>query len=183
MNPYVLVLFVLLNAASAVSLFLGYRGIRHLKEQAAVANSTPDPEVDQLIQLAQQIISKINLVHECELILGGNQNNLAVRLDAVSADILTQSNTIRADIAALGKQFADLSFGTRLLNARVKREEAALEVQETERARIAAHRLAQATPPEPVTAETLAARRKASGLLAPGELNLPQDQFGKKEQP
>jgi hypothetical protein len=180
MNPYVLGLFVLLNAASAVSLFLGYRGIKHLKEQAAAANSTPDPKVEQLIQLAQQVISKASLIHECELILGGNQNNLAVRFDTVNADIVTQSNTIRADIAALGKQFADLSFGTRILNARAKREEAVLEVQEAERARIAAHRLAQARTADPVTAETLVARRKASGLIAPHELNLPQDQFQEK---
>lgn len=104
MNPYVLGLFVLLNAVSAVSVFLGYRGIKHLKDQSTAASSALDPKVDQLIQLARQIISSVNLVHECTLILGQNQTNAIVpRLDTLSGDIKTVPSSIQSDIAALKK--------------------------------------------------------------------------------
>jgi hypothetical protein len=129
-----------------------------------------------------EILDRVNFVHECTLLLGRNQNEAIIpRVEAIRGELSVHSGAIRADIAALGKQFGNFAYGARILNARVKKEEAAAAVQEAERTRIAAHRLAQATPAAPVTAEVLMARRKASGLIAPRELNLPQDQMGVKE--
>jgi hypothetical protein len=168
MNILIDVLLVLSNVGTAACLCMGYRELKKLRE---IFPGKQD-----------EILDRVNFVHECTLLLGRNQNEAIIpRVEAIRGELSVHSGAIRADIAALGKQFGNFAYGARILNARVKKEEAAAAVQEAERTRIAAHRLAQATPAAPVTAEVLMARRKASGLIAPRELNLPQDQMGVKE--
>ena len=179
MNPFLAVSFLILNAGS-IAAFLWYR--REVVRLCAQVKADSKANLDTRAAQTQQIIDRVNFVHECTLLLGRNQNEAIIpRVEAIRGELSVHSGAIRADIAALGKQFGDFAYGARILNARVKKEEAAAAVQEAERTRIAAHRLAQATPAAPVTAEVLMARRKASGLIAPRELNLPQDQMGVKE--
>jgi hypothetical protein len=174
MNPYLAVLILLLNAAGIVA-FIRYRNeVLRLSTQA---QANADSQAAQIAALE----ARVNHVHECTLILGTNQNNAVIQLENVRTEILSNLDSVRADVLGaihgsagiLGKQFDDFAYGIRVVNARVKKEEAARAVQEAERARIAEHRLAQARPAEPVSVETLAARRKASGLVGPGEITLP----------
>ncbi len=152
MSPFLIGLFLLLNGGGIAAFLRYHAGVKQLCAQIktnadAQATLTADSE-SKVAALIAGLESRVNLVHECTLILGQNQKTDADAVQAVRGELAVQSNAI----AAQTKQFADLSFGIRTINARVKKEEAAAAVQEAERARIAAHRLAQATPAPPVTA-------------------------------
>jgi len=179
MSPYLILAILLIAIASVASQALCWRYaarlLKHLslkpdsESTALLEKRELDPETAELIQ---QIHDNVLVVSRSEVVLAGNQQ------------------VVVNELGALRKEFADLAFAIRTLNAAAKRtaaEEATRaatpdpRVSLREQIKVVAEAAEAARP-----RETVAQMQARSGLIAPGKCPLPggiphpQDSLPKK---